>query len=94
MEFDWDEEKASQNIRKHDITFEETETVFGDPLSRTIPDDEHSQDELRFITLGMSELGRLILVVHTADEPPRIISARFPTRGERKDYEEKPEEEY
>jgi uncharacterized DUF497 family protein len=88
MENDWDADKAEANLAKHEVSFEEAETVFGDPFARTIPDDEHSFDELRFVTLGMSERGRLLVVIHTTREPPRIISARLPIGSERRAYEE------
>ena len=88
MKFEWDKNKAKTNLQKHQISFEEAESVFDDPLSLTIDDETHSYDEKRYITVGESKIGRLILVCHTiGKENVRIISARKPTRGERKDYE-------
>jgi len=87
--FEWDEKKAKRNIRKHKVSFEEATTVFADPLSLTIPDPLHSEEEDRFVTMGMSIKGRLLVVVHTErGEAIRIISARPATRGEREAYEE------
>jgi uncharacterized DUF497 family protein len=87
--FEWDPNKASANIKKHDIDFREAATVFDDPLSTTFPDEEHSSSERRFITIGMSVLGRVLVVVHTdVGEVIRIISAREATRAEQKFYEE------
>jgi uncharacterized DUF497 family protein len=84
-----DEDKAKANIKKHKVSFEEASTVFGDPLSRTIFDPLHSDEEDRFIILGESNRRRLLVVVLTdRDERIRIISARTATRRERKDYEE------
>jgi uncharacterized DUF497 family protein len=84
----WDKNKAEANLRKHQISFEEAESVFGDPLAITLNDELHSFDEKRFVTVGESKIGRLILVCHTiGEENVRIISARKPTRGERNDYE-------
>ena len=89
MKFTWDTKKASSNVAKHGISFEEAATVFGDPLSDTFPDPDHSQDEQRFIIIGSSEQGRIIVVGHTDDgEVTRIINAREATYGERKSYEE------
>jgi uncharacterized protein len=88
MEFQWDTAKAKENLRKHGVSFEEAVSAFDDPLALTIDDESHSFDERRFITIGESKVGRLILVCHTiGEENVRIISARTPTRGERKDYE-------
>ncbi len=65
LTFEWDENKAKQNLKKHSVSFEEAGTVFGDPLSRTIADPLHSQDEDRFVTLGESHGRRLLVVVFT-----------------------------
>jgi uncharacterized DUF497 family protein len=93
LEFEWDEDKASKNLNKQGVSFEEASTVLGDPLSLTIPDPLHSEDEDRFITLGESHRGRLLVVVSTdRGDKIRIISARVATRRERKDYEEGTEE--
>jgi len=89
MEFEWNPGKAARNLKDHKITFEEAATVFGDPLSLTLPDPDHSNDESRFITVGNSIDGKLLLVSHTdRDEKIRIISAREATKRERKFYEE------
>lgn len=86
--FEWDNRKAQSNKKKHGITFEEASTVFGDPLSVTIPDPGHSAGEDRFVTLGLSVNNKLIIVVHTdRNDTIRIISARAATRYEREQYE-------
>ncbi|MGB2804745.1 MAG: BrnT family toxin [Candidatus Zixiibacteriota bacterium] len=87
--FEWDRNKAQQNIKKHGISFEEATTVFGDPLSLTIRDPLHSIDDERFVVIGYSYKYRLLVVVHTErGNRIRIISARRATRQERKTYEE------
>lgn len=87
--FEWDSRKAQSNKKKHGITFEEASTVFGDILSITIDDPGHSVGEDRFITVGTSVNGRLIVVVHTEhDDIICIISARKATKHERKQYEQ------
>ena len=89
LTFEWDANKAKSNLAKHGVSFEEAATVFGDPLSTTIPDPAHSQTEARFIILGRSYLGRLLVVIHTErGDNIRVISARRASRRERKDYEE------
>ena len=65
MEFAWDTKKSSSNLAKHGISFEEAATVFGDPLSNTFPDPDHSLEEHRFIIIGSSEQGRIIVVWRT-----------------------------
>jgi len=86
--FEWDERKAKQNIRKHGVSFEEAATVFGDQFSITIYDPLHSEDEDRFVILGMSSKNQLLVVVHTErGDKIRIISARKATKKERKQYE-------
>lgn len=88
MRFDWDKQKAAVNLAKHKVSFEEAATVFGDPLSDTFDDPDHSAEERRFLIIGQSENGKLLFVSHTDDgETVRIISARELTRGERKSYE-------
>lgn len=88
MEFAWDPEKAADNLKKHGVDFREAATVLDDPLSTTFPDDDHSAAERRFLTVGMSAPGRLLVVAHTEQaETLRIISARPVTRRERKFYE-------
>ena len=89
MQFAWDEKKAATNLAKHGVSFEEAASVFGDPLSDTFDDPDHSAEERRFIIMGMSEKGRMLIVAHTdEDEAIRIISARELTSVERKSYEE------
>jgi uncharacterized protein len=89
MRFEWDEKKAVRNLVKHNVSFEEAITVFGDPLSNTFPDSDHSLNEHRFIIIGASESGKILVVAHTDDEQiVRIISAREVTYGERKSYEQ------
>jgi uncharacterized DUF497 family protein len=89
MEFEWDSKKAAGNLSKHGVEFPEAATVFGDPLSVTFPDPDHSDDEERFITIGMSGRNRVLIVSH-ADRggKTRIISARKATKRERTAYEE------
>jgi uncharacterized DUF497 family protein len=87
--FEWDEEKSRNNLRKHGVSFEEASTIFGDPLSVTIDDPQHSAREQRWVTLGHSAKHRLLAVVHTDRVGRiRIISARMATRSEREAYEE------
>jgi|KBSSwiStaDraftv2_1062776.scaffolds.fasta_scaffold2122569_1 uncharacterized DUF497 family protein len=89
VRFEWDEKKASRNFIKHAVSFEEAVTVFGDPLSDTFPDPDHSHDEQRFIIIGSSESGKILVVAHTDDKAVvRIISARNATPEERTSYEE------
>ena len=89
LTFEWDEKKARSNARKHGISFDEGSTVFGDPLSLTIPDPSHSEVEERFVTMGSSHRGKLLVVVHTErGDNIRIINARPANRRERKAYEE------
>jgi uncharacterized DUF497 family protein len=86
--FTWDVGKAGSNRDKHGVAFEEAATVFGDPLSMTILDPAHSNDENRFIIIGRSRAHRLLVVVHAERRDHiRIISARPATRRERRDYE-------
>lgn len=89
MNFEWDPGKAAQNRRKHGVSFREAATVFGDPLAMTYQDPDHSVEEQRFITIGMSSLGRLLIAAHAdRGENIRIISARKTTLRERTDYEQ------
>lgn len=86
--FEWDDEKALRNYRIHEVDFREAATVFEDPDAITIPDELHSEDEDRSITLGLSLLARVLLVVHTERKQRiRIISARKATPAERAQYE-------
>ncbi|HTB84367.1 MAG TPA: BrnT family toxin [Candidatus Sulfotelmatobacter sp.] len=89
LTFEWDANKAGTNLAKHHVSFQEATTMFGDPESLTIPDPAHSQTENRFIILGRSYLGRILVVVHTErGDNIRIISARPASRRERKNYEQ------
>lgn len=87
--FEWDAEKAIPNLRKHGVSFREAATVFGDPLAVTFSDPDHSDLEQRYLTFGVSEAQRYLVVAHTDRENAvRLISARLMTRAERKIYEE------
>ena len=89
MEFEWDEEKARANLAKHDLSFEEAKTVFDDPLYVDLHDPDHSQDEHRYIMIGQSNQGRVVIVSYTErNDTIRLINAREMTRSERKAYEE------
>jgi hypothetical protein len=89
MEFEWNPDKAVINLRKHNISFQEATTVFDDSLSVTFPDPDHSIGEDRYVIIGTSRLGQLLVVSHTDRENrTRIISARRATRQERRFYEE------
>jgi hypothetical protein len=93
MQFDWDAGKNFSNLRKHGVDFEEAKTVFDDPLAVSIVDDEHSIGEERWLTIGISSHGQLLVVAHTyvsqnGGEVIRIINARRPTIHERRKYEE------
>jgi uncharacterized protein len=88
MSFEWDEEKAKNNIAKHDVSFDEATSVFDDPLFLTFADPEHSIQEQRFVIMGESARGRLLVVSYTERiGTTRLISARPVTRKERKAYE-------
>jgi len=88
--FDWDANKAAVNLKKHGVSFEEVATIFGDPLSVTFNDPDHSVDEHRQITIGFSEKRKTLVVAHTErGRFIRLISARKATKRERKFYEEK-----
>ena len=87
-EFEWDPEKAANNLRKHGISFVEAATVFFDALSVTIPDPSHSTEEDRFVITGVSNRQRILVVVHAdRGDRIRIISARLASSSERKKYE-------
>ena len=89
MIFRGDPKKAASNLRKHHVNFHDSATVLNDPLSTTFPDPEHSRGEQRFLTIGQSTGGELLVVAHTGvGETVRIISARRATRRERRFYEE------
>jgi uncharacterized protein len=87
--FIWDERKASSNKAKHGVSFQEASTVFGDPLAITYDDPDHSEDEDRMLTFGLSLSGNFLVVSHTERSGTiRIISARKMSKNERKLYEE------
>ena len=87
--FEWDADKASKNVEKHQVSFEEAATVFDDPMFITFIDDEHSLDEERYITIGLSSRGRLVILAHAERKDHiRIISARRATKKEERFYAE------
>ncbi len=87
--FEFDPAKAASNLKKQGVSFHEAATVFDDPLSSTLPDDQHSEGEDRFITVGMSVQQRLLFVVYTErDFRIRLIGARPVTAAEREQYEQ------
>jgi len=91
IRFEWDSRKERRNRQRHGVGFDEASTVFADPLSITIPDPDHSEDEERCVTLGFSHRQRLLVVVHTEQDEPqvvRIISARPADPDERREHEE------
>ena len=89
MTFTWDPSKADQNLKTHGVDFREAATVFDDLLSTTFPDVDHSVSERRFLIIGQSALGRILVVSHIeTGDTIRIISARAVTRRERRFYEE------
>jgi len=89
MNFEWDPKKATANVKKHGVMFQEAATIFGDPLAITFDDPDHSMSENRYITFGLSIQKRLIVVSHTErGGRTRIINARLMDRKERRIYEE------
>jgi len=89
IEFRWDEKKNQSNCRKHGISFEEAKTAFSDEYGRLIPDPDHSDEEERFVLLGVSQSSRLLVVCHCyrgSDSAIRIISARKADKLETKQY--------
>lgn len=89
MKFEWDVNKAARNLSKHGVSFEEAKTVFDDPLYVDFYDPAHSDDEERYIIVGKSNRGRILIVSHTQRaDSIRLISARVVTRAEREAYEE------
>ena len=89
MEFDWDPMKAALNLQRHGVSFQEAASAFGDPLSITVPDPDHSSTEERSLMVGQSRRGRLLIISHIGrGDRIRIISARQLTRKERKAYED------
>ena len=89
IEFEWDPTKATRNLRKHGVAFREAAMVFGDPFGITVYDPDHSEQEDRFITIGWSAAGRLLIVAHPdRGARIRILSARQLGRRERREYED------
>jgi uncharacterized DUF497 family protein len=89
IQYEWDNKKATSNLQKHRVSFEEALTVFADPLAVIFDDDVHSNDEIREIIIGHSTNNRLLLVSFTErGQAIRLINARLATKKERKDYEE------
>jgi uncharacterized protein len=93
--FEWDPTKAKANLKKHGVSFETAVTVFRDPLAVTVFDQEHVEDEDRWVTMGLAEKDELLVVIHTFQEMAdvqeitiRMISARRPTRREQRQYED------
>lgn len=91
MDFEWDPEKEQWNRKKHDVSFLEASTVFGDPMELAIYDPDHSEGEHRFLSVGRSSSGHLLVVSYTEREENRIrvINARPATATEMKRYESK-----
>jgi uncharacterized DUF497 family protein len=88
VNYEWDAKKAKTNLRKHGVSFEEASTVFLDPLAITFPDPDHSDEEDREITIGLTMKNRVVFVSHCPrGDRTRIIGARKTTRKERKQYE-------
>lgn len=88
MQFEWDREKASANLKKHGVSFDEAATVLYDPLAATFDDPDHSMRERRLLSIGYSSRGRLLVVSHTERGGAlRIISARLASAKERKRHE-------
>jgi uncharacterized protein len=89
MKFEWDETKAARNLSKHGVLFEEAKSVFDDPLYVDFYDPDHSDEEERYLIIGESNRGRLLIVSYTErGDLIRLISARVVTRTERETYEE------
>jgi uncharacterized protein len=89
MKFEWDESKAAKNLSKHRVKFEEAQTVFDDPLYVDFYDPDHSNNEERYLIIGQSNRGRLLIVSYTERGTSiRLISARELTQSEREAYEE------
>ncbi|MCR4317142.1 MAG: BrnT family toxin [Planctomycetes bacterium] len=92
--FEWDEEKSNSNLKKHKVGFEEATDIFRDPLQLSVYDEEHSKHEERWVTFGISRIGRILAVMHTVNVKKssilfRIFSARRATKNEIKEYEKR-----
>jgi uncharacterized protein len=89
LTFEWDESKAKTNMRKHNVGFDEGKTIFNDPFLLTFPDMDNSDDEERYISIGLSDRDRILVLIHTDRQGRiRIISCRKATTRERRYYEE------
>lgn len=89
LSFEWDPQKAAENLKNHRVSFRDAITIFGDPLAITFDDPDHSTAEQRWLTFGLSSKGRLLAVSHAERKSNiRLISARLAIRSERKIYEE------
>lgn len=89
LSFEWGEVKAKTNFKMHKVSFEEGKTIFNDPFLFTFPDDEHSENERRYINIGISAHGRVLILTHAERQgKTRIISCRKATTRERRFYEE------
>ena len=92
LRFEWDPAKATANVRKHGVSFNEAQTVFDDERALLLDDPDHSATEDRFVLLGLSAMLRMVVVIHCYrqnDEVIRLISARKATRAEQRQYEER-----
>jgi uncharacterized DUF497 family protein len=90
LTFEWHEQKAAENVRKHRVSFEEAKTVFNDPFLVTFVDRDHSATESRYVSVGSSSEGRVLIVIHTErGKNVRLISCRRATPSERRVYEER-----
>jgi uncharacterized DUF497 family protein len=88
VNLNWDPKKAVSNLRRHRVSFEEAGTVFGDPMALTFNDPDHSTEEMRFLTFGMTRTDKLLIVSYTERQGvTRIISARKMSKQERDIYE-------
>jgi len=89
LTFEWHEQKAAENVRKHNVSFEEAKTAFNDPFLITFADRYHAETESRYISIGSSSAGRVLVIVHTErGKSIRLISCRKATPSERRVYEE------
>jgi len=89
LKFEWDKDKAESNLKEHSVSFEEAATAFGDTLSKTIPDPDHSEGEARYVLIGATTARRVVVVSHTErGDNIRIINARPATRKEIRAYEQ------
>jgi len=90
LTYEWDEEKSRNNVRKHGVSFEEAKTIFNDPFAITIGDPDHSFSEERFLEIGMSAKGRILVVWYAErGDNIRVIGCRKATRSEWRKYEER-----